>query len=102
LRHIFIFVFQALSSRLFQRRSVSWGQPAPPYRGAGVALRVKRRQKRGSCRRSGAYTRPLFSSTRAASDAKYTLNNPSYSPSPPNHPLNKLLLHPTSLRKRLR
>ena len=37
---------------------------------------------------AGAYTCPLFSSTRAVSDTKYILNTPSYLLMPPKHPLN--------------
>ena len=38
--------------------------------------------------KAGAYTRPLFNSTRAVSDTKCTLDNP-YSPlTPPKHPVN--------------
>jgi hypothetical protein len=35
--------------------------------------------------RAGAYTRPLFSPTRAVSDTKYTLNNPQHPLTPPQH-----------------
>ena len=37
---------------------------------------------------AGAYTRPLFGSTSAVSDTKYTLDTPYYPPKPTEHPLN--------------
>ena len=37
---------------------------------------------------AGAYTRPLSCSTRAVSDIKNIINNPSYRLTPPKHPLN--------------
>jgi hypothetical protein len=51
---------------------------------------------------AGAYTRPLFSSTCAVSDTKYTLNTPKYPLTPPKHPLNNPGMHPLSHRKRSR
>jgi len=51
---------------------------------------------------AGAYTRPLFSSTCAVSDTKYTLHNLSYSLTPPQHPLSNPCMHPLYHRNRVR
>jgi len=57
---------------------------------------------RGGHLEAGAYTRRLFSSTSAVSDAKLTLiAHSNIPPTPSKHPLNDRQLHPLSHRKRL-
>ena len=66
-----------LSRKVNECKPLRPGQPAP-----------REDLPRAARRPAGAYTRPLFSSTCADSDTKYTLHTPQYPRMPPGHPLN--------------